>query len=98
MTPSIELQPWDAKPIKHAWPGGHPVFYVCRAGYRNGPTGELEFSSHDRAEFICCPDCVGKGQDQIAMATGINWEDPFLLCAVCSQRIESAYAEPEVAP
>ena len=97
MQNAIEIQPWDAKPIKYAWPGGYPVYYIAREGYRNDETGQLEFSQYDRTEFVCCADCAaGKSRrDIILVASEVNWEDSSLYCDNCSERIESAYAEDE---
>jgi len=93
MTTQIEIQPWDCKPIKYAWPGGYPVFYLAREGYRNDETGELELSRYDRSEFICCADCAAKPSDRILITYNVNWEDKDLFCEVCDQKIESAYGE-----
>lgn len=92
MINSISIQEWDAKPIKFAWPGGYPVYYVAREGYRNDETGELEFNKHDKEEFICCAGCIHK-REVIVITQDVNYEDPSMYCEVCSQRIESAYAE-----
>lgn len=93
MTTAIEIQPWDLKPIKYAWPGGYPVYYLAREGYRNDETGELELSRYDRSEFVCCPDCAAAKAERILIASDINYEDPDMTCEVCSRRIESAYAD-----
>jgi hypothetical protein len=95
MTSQIEIQPWDCKPVKFAWPGGYPVYYLAREGWRNDETGELELSQYDRSEFVCCADCAGgkSRRDIILTDSNVNWEDSDLMCDNCSQRIESAYAE-----
>lgn len=84
----------NLKPIKYAWPGGYPVFYVARTGYKND-SGGLELSKYDREEFVCCPDCAGKAAEKEIILTNsdCNWEDPDMICEVCNKRIESAYAE-----
>lgn len=92
---SIDIQTWDCKPIKYAWPGGYPVFYIAIEGYRNDTTGDLEMSQHDRSEFVCCAECAAKREDRILIASDVNWEDASLYCDVCSERIESAYADDE---
>jgi hypothetical protein len=59
--------------------GGYPLFYVTKQNN------------------CLCPDCAtdnDQDYDPIA-ATDVNWEDPDLYCDECSNRIESAYAEPE---
>ena len=75
----------------YAWPGGYPLFVV----------------THDGAAL--CPACVKKEWRNIVSAAlddarssgwlpaahDINWEDGDLFCDNCSQRIPSAYAEPE---
>lgn len=74
---------------KYAWPGGYPIFYLMEDG------------------GVICPDCANKESELIRVsredhdkqwqiaAADINWEDASLYCDHCSQRIESAYAEPE---
>lgn len=71
----------------YAWPGGYPLFGIFNDG------------------GACCPSCASAERESIATATGTdgwglvaitaNWEDPELYCSCCSQRIESAYAEPQ---
>ena len=67
------------------WPGGYPCHAVTNDG-----------------EALCHQCCVNE-RKQIATTTGsdgwcivaidVNWEDPALHCAHCSNRISSAYAE-----
>ena len=96
MTDSITLDN-QLKPIKYAWPGGYPVFYIAREGYLNDETGKLELSKYDRAEFVCCADCAAKAQTEkkILIGSAVNWEDVSLYCEVCSKLIESAYGDNE---
>lgn len=71
-----------------AWPGGYPMFYITDDG------------------GCLCPSCVQDNLEEIGtthkgsgwnvIASDINWEDPFLLCDHCGNRIKSAYAEEEV--
>ena len=63
------------------WPGGYPLYYF-----------------NSRGETFC-PPCATKVasaeyEDPLA-GIEINWEDASLYCDECSERIESAYAEPE---
>ncbi len=81
------------KPISFAWPGGYPVFYFGREGYKNDNTGELEFSDYDRNEFILCADCARNIKDKILTGCQVNWEDQYLYCDTCGETIESAYNE-----
>jgi hypothetical protein len=59
--------------------GGYPVFYVTKQN-----------------NCLCseCADNNDMEYDPI-VAVDVNWEDPDLYCDECSQRIESAYAEPD---
>ena len=55
----------------------------------------------------CCHRCASAERKQIGTTTGsdgwqlvaieVNWEDPELFCDHCGSRIESAYAEDNVA-
>jgi hypothetical protein len=84
----------DLKPISYAWPGGYPVYYLVKQGFRNDETLELEDNPYDREEFITCPKCASdKGNDLILIGYDINWEDDNLHCEVCSKLIELAYVE-----
>lgn len=73
----------------YAWPGGYPLFLITSDG------------------AALCFECARKEFRQIVWdylnkcATGwkveaceVNYEDPELYCDHCSQRIETAYAEP----
>jgi hypothetical protein len=66
----------------YAWPGGYPMFYVV---------GDSD---------VCCVKCANDastgvdGLNGTITAGDANWEDPDLYCDGCSERIESAYAEP----
>ena len=86
------------KPIAYAWPGGYPVYYLARDGFRNDETGELEFNQYDRGEHIMCSGCAenaGKEWSAIITAQEVNWEDTDLHCEYCEKPIESAYGEPQ---
>lgn len=70
----------------YAWPGGYPLFAVTSDG------------------AALCKRCCAAEREAIGTTTGsdgwcvvavaANWEDPALFCDHCSDRIESAYAEP----
>ena len=72
--------PTDANPRRFTDIGCYPLFYLDSQG------------------SVLCPRCAGTAEgdhgEQMA-ACDINWEDPDLFCDECSERIESAYAEPE---
>lgn len=72
----------DGKLSAYAWPGGYPIYYLDKGGN------------------VLCVKCARRevDQSQDVVAAGINWEDPALHCDDCSERIESAYAEPETKP
>ena len=81
----------DNKFPSYAWPGGYPIFYVCKD---NG---------------VLCPTCANDNRKLVdaakqdndpqwdVVAADVNYEDDSLYCDNCSQRIESAYAEPDEA-
>lgn len=76
---------------RYTSPGSYPLYAFMKDG-----------------EVMCC-ECVSDECERILsesvdkhgdhawqiFAVDINWEDPELYCANCSERIESAYAEPE---
>jgi hypothetical protein len=72
----------DGTLSKYAWPGGYPIIYICADG------------------GVLCPKCANENAhlseitspDWHVVAADVNWEDPYLHCDNCSQRIESAYA------
>lgn len=50
----------------------------------------------DNENNVLCPKCANKdGMSTEVVAADINYEDGELYCDDCSERIESAYAEPE---
>lgn len=72
----------------YAFPGGYPLYYIMRDG------------------GIVCPGCMNDSTNPIhvgeqhnhqwqVIGAEINYEDAFLFCEHCSNRIESAYAEDE---
>jgi len=74
----------------YAWPGGHPVFYMCADNGILCPTcANTEPAVREADNQADCPDY---NQWRI-VASDVNWEDDSLTCDHCNQRIESAYAE-----
>jgi hypothetical protein len=65
----------------YAWPGGYPMYYVT-------DEGTILCAEHANAE--------GDYTDELITAADVNWEDASLYCEH-GERIESAYAEDEVA-
>lgn len=71
----------DGKLSKWAWPGGYPIYYL------------------DKDNSTLCPTCANKSDsdDELLnfrpIAAGINYEDAYLFCDDCGERIESAYRE-----
>jgi hypothetical protein len=83
---------------KYAWPGGYPIMYLAREGWRDSETGKLDFNPHDKSEAICCPGCaedVERWPDLIIIAHYIHYEGPPEQCEWCSEFTESAYGDPE---
>lgn len=77
----------------YAWPRGYPLFYIDGGGN------------------ILCHKCANETETEIRdtpakdrhpalfrdlpVVCDANWKDPYLYCGLCSERIESAYAEDE---
>lgn len=79
---------------KYAWPGGYPLYLVmgdCAA--LCVACGRKEW--RQIARHTIAPT---HGRDWQCVAIDTNWENPDLYCVHCSERIESAYAEPESVP
>ena len=77
--PVLTHKSWE----KWAWPGGYPIYYVCKDG------GIL--CSHCANENIKLTSDPEAASDWCIVATDINYEDPDLTCDHCSKHIESAY-------
>lgn len=84
----------------YAWPGGYPKFFLMQ----DGETCCFECIKDNKVEvFAAAPDegpaTVLRSPDPQwwPVAVDINWEDPSMYCAHCGGRIESAYAEEEIA-
>ena len=52
----------------------------------------LMYVTHENE--VLCSECAEESEQETTAHA--NWEDPHLYCDGCSERIESAYAEPEV--
>lgn len=68
--------------------GGYPLVYLAKDG------GVLCAACVENELKLCTdPD----ERQWFVIAHDVNWEDPALYCEHCEERIESAYAEEEVA-
>jgi hypothetical protein len=70
----------------YAWPGGYPMFYVTHDGDTLHPDC---VKRHYRA----ASHAIRHGEYDRIVEVDINWESPDMYCAICQERIESAYAE-----
>ena len=92
----------DAERLKldaYAWPGGYPLMYLAREGWRNEETGQLE--DYEKSKYVCCPKCaqdIKKWPDMIVVGQWIHYEGAPEMCEYCNEFTESAYGEPEVSP
>lgn len=72
------------------WPGCYPLFFIMSDG------------------ASLCPSCASKEKERLLEAIKersscgwrpvgieINYEDGYLICCHCNERIPSAYAEPD---
>lgn len=77
--PVLVTKSWE----RWAWPGGYPIYYVCKDG--------SILCSHCANENIKLTSDPEAADDWRIVATDINYEDPGLTCDHCSKHIESAY-------
>lgn len=79
-----------------AWPGGYPIVYLARDGWRDDETGKLEVNKYDRAENFCCSACAKDAiqwPDIIVVGSWIHLEEEAVVCEYCSELIDSAYGK-----
>ena len=78
---------------KWAWPGSYPVYFICADGEA------LSFEAAEANKMLIENAIRDRDSDDWrVIGYEVNWEDPCLFCAHTNERIESAYAEDEVAP
>jgi hypothetical protein len=82
-----------------AWPGAYPLAYLSQRGETLcAHCATEELTDHEawakgyQAETGEDPDVTW---EDLPETPYVNWEDPHLYCAGCSERIVSAYAEPD---
>ncbi len=78
----------------YAWPGGYPVMYLAREGWRE-EDGKLTVNQHDRSENVCCAKCaadVDKWPDIIITADYVHYEGEPEQCEYCNSLTDSAMA------
>ena len=81
----------------YAWPGGYPIMYLARDGWRDDETGKLELNPYDRTESVCCAKCaadVAKWPNMIITAGYIHYEGAPEYCEWCNGFTNSAYGDP----
>jgi hypothetical protein len=72
---------------------GYPLFYVwqgeafCADCVNENVQSDVDSGLHP-------DDCEWLGNEEIG-GGAVNWENPDLYCCQCSERLPSAYAEPE---
>ena len=76
----------------YAWPGGYPLFFVTS----DGEAMSFDYAKAN-ADLIRESIASKATDDWRVIGCEVNWEDPALYCCGSNQRIESAYAEDEVA-
>ena len=78
---TIKTGPDTGKLSGYSMVGSYPLFYL------------------DGSSMVLCPSCAQESlaldirDDDRAVCSDVNWENPSLYCDQCSERIESAYAE-----
>ncbi len=92
MNISTPIQFARALHTKYAWPGGYPTYFITSDG-----AAICHECAKGNGKAITASIRERNGDGWRVEACDINWEDGELCCDHCSQRIESAYAEPEAA-
>jgi hypothetical protein len=80
--PRIERKEWES----WAWPGGYPLFYICKDSGVMCPV-----CANENIKLTIDPDAA---DDWKLVAADVNYEDIDLFCDHCNQRIEAAYGDP----
>lgn len=75
--------------------GGYPLFYITQDNSVICPQCANNLEQLRKEIEAAGEEWVEIDNEKLVKAE-INYEDPDLYCDNCSQRIESAYAEPEV--
>lgn len=79
----------------YAWPGGYPVMYLARDGWRE-EDGTLTVNPHD-GENVCCAKCATdttQWPDLIITGQYIHYEGEPEYCEYCNSFTDSAYGNP----
>lgn len=71
--------------------GGYPVYLIMRDG--ECMCQKCAHEEKGRIHQAALEPAYGTGWEPLAV--DVNWEDPYLRCCNCNERIESAYAEKE---
>ncbi|WP_028165470.1 hypothetical protein [Bradyrhizobium elkanii] len=75
----------------YAWPGGYPLYFITA----DGAALSFKAAKAERRNILEAIRDDDKRSGWRVVAIEINWEDGNLICDHTSERIESAYAEPE---
>ena len=84
----------DVRAGKYTSVGCYPVFFLCSDGGTLCPVCARKEARRIIGAILDGGQCPDDRQWRV-VAHDANWEDPELFCEHCSERIESAYAEPE---
>jgi len=97
--PSHDVHPWNEKILIYASQNGtHKARYKVRK-YSSLGCYPIFYLTADNG--CLCPQCVedniaeacNGGGDWRVVVHDVNYEDPYLYCDHCGERIESAYAD-----
>lgn len=69
-----------------AWPGGYPLYYICKDGGEVCPACANLFEAD--------PDAWNPDQTTL-IGVSTHWEGEPIICEHCNGEIESAYGVPE---
>lgn len=70
----------------YAWPGGYPLFFICKDGSTLSFNHVLT-NKEDYAHWIA------EGSHDAIVGVCVNWEDQDLFCDDSGVKIDAAYGE-----
>jgi hypothetical protein len=72
---------------KYAWPGGYPLFYLCRDNSVICADCANKLDQNPPQEPIMAW--------EVLEACDVHWEGEPMICEECNSEIESAYGNPD---
>ena len=70
----------------YAWPGGYPLFFICK----DGSTLSFNHVLANKADYAYA---IDNAYPEAIVAVCVNWEDQDLYCEDSGVKIDAAYGE-----